>query len=110
MANKEKRSVWFLRAPGHPLAIVAAENFEQASVKAAQYWDVPWAKVAWQIETERKIEQRTNVCAECGSVFNNSREALCERCRTRRQRQREEMQKAAGAYRRREFYRKERGR
>ena len=55
---------------------------------------------------ERTAEQKPNVCVECGGVYNYSRDALCERCRNRKRREHEQMQKAAGAYRRREFYRK----
>ena len=63
-------------------------------------------KIVSQIEVERTAEQKPNVCVECGGVYNYSRDALCERCRNRKRREHEEMRKAAGAYRRREFYRK----
>lgn len=106
---KEKRIAWFLRAPDCGLAVVAAPNYEQATVKAAETWGVPWSKIVSRIEVERTVEQKPNVCVECGSVFNYSRDALCERCRSRKQREHEEMRKAAGAYRRREFYRRRKG-
>lgn len=40
-ATKKKRIAWFLRAPGCGLAVVAAPNYEQATVKAAELWGVP---------------------------------------------------------------------
>lgn len=106
-AKKERRIAWFLRAPDCGLAVVAAPDYEQATVKAAEVWGVPWGKVVAKIEVERTVEQQPNVCVECGAVYNYSRDALCERCRNRKRREHEEMRKAAGAYRRREFYRKE---
>ena len=61
-ATKEKRIAWFLRAPGCGLAVVAAPNYEQATVKAAELWGVPWGKIVSQIEVERTAEQKPNVC------------------------------------------------
>jgi hypothetical protein len=65
-ATKKKRIAWFLRAPGCGLAVVAAPNYEQATVKAAELWGVPWGKIVSQIEVERTAEQKPNVCVECG--------------------------------------------
>lgn len=106
-SGKEKRIVWFLRAPACALAVVAAPSYEQATVKAAEFWGIPWGKIVAQIELERTVEQRANVCAECGAVYNYSRDALCAQCRNRKRREHEAMRRAAGAYRRREFYRRE---
>lgn len=90
-ATKKKRIAWFLRAPGCGLAVVAAPNYEQATVKAAELWGVPWGKIVSQIEVERTAEQKPNVCVECGGVYNYSRDALCERCRNRKRREHEQM-------------------
>ena len=105
--KKERRIAWFLRAPGCALAIVTAQNFEQATIKAAEFWGVPWREIASNIEVERTVEQKPNVCTECGTVYSGASFALCERCRARRRAEHDRMREAAIAYRQRERLRKE---
>ena len=108
--KKERRIAWFLRAPGCGLAVVTAPNFEQATVKAAEYWGLAWGEVASKIEVERTVEQMPNVCTECGTVYSGASYALCEKCRNKRRAEHERMREAAIAYRQRERYRREKRR
>lgn len=75
-----KEQIWFLRHEGHGVAIVRAVSFEQATVAAAQFWGVPWAKVAAGIEVERTKPLLTNVCARCGKMFQGGKDILCTPC------------------------------
>ncbi len=75
-----KEKIWFLRHEGHGVAIVRAESFEQATVAAAKFWGVPWAKVAAGIEVERTKPLMTNICAKCGKMFQGGKEILCTHC------------------------------
>ena len=65
--------------PEHTVAVLRAPNWEQATVAAAEWWGVPWAKVA-ALSEARKMEQAPRcVCVQCGLVFHG--EGLrCARC------------------------------
>ena len=71
--------IWWVSHPEHTVAVVRAPNWEQATVAAAEWWGVPWAKVAAMCEA-RKMEQAPRcVCVQCGLVFHG--EGLrCARC------------------------------
>jgi len=71
MAKKDesKRIVWWVEHPEHGLAIVEAPNWEQATVEAAKWWEVPWSKVAAMCEEKRREVLPRFVCAECGKIF-----------------------------------------
>lgn len=58
----EPEYIWWVSHPDHTVAVVRAENWEQATVAAAEWWGVPWAKVAAMCEA-RKMERRRAVCA-----------------------------------------------
>lgn len=68
-----------VRHPEHGPAYVVADNWEQATVKAAQFWGVPWAKVAFDCTMEKTMEARKGVCIKCRRIIYSSRE-LCEDC------------------------------
>ena len=64
---------------GHSRAFVRAESFERATVKAAEFWQVPWREVAAHCYVIRKSEVKRNVCARCGGFFYGA-ETLCAKC------------------------------
>lgn len=84
MAKTEsKRIVWWVEHPDHPIAIVAAPNWEQATVEAASWWGVPWGRVAALCSEQRREELPKFVCADCRAIMygrdgNRTRCALCE--------------------------------
>lgn len=75
----EPEYIWWVSHPDHTVAVVRAQNWEQATVEAAEWWGVPWAKVASMCEA-RKMERAPRcVCVKCGIVFHG--ESLrCARC------------------------------
>lgn len=82
MAKKsrvDKDKVWWVTHPDHTVAVVRAPNWEQATVEAACWWEVPWRTVAALCECARVEKIITNVCIDCGTVFQG--EGLrCTRC------------------------------
>ena len=72
--------IWWVSHPDHEVAVVSAPNWEQATVEAARWWDVPWRKVAALCECQRKEKVVRNVCINCGTVFHGEG-PLCTRCR-----------------------------
>lgn len=75
----DKDRVWWVNHPDHTEAVVRAPNWEQATVEAAGWWGVPWGKVAALCECGRVEKIITNVCVDCGTVFQG--ESLrCTRC------------------------------
>ena len=71
--------VWWVRHPEQGLAIVNAPNWEQATVEAAQWWEVPWGKVAALCECERQEKVPRHVCVRCGQIFNGDG-IRCTKC------------------------------
>ena len=59
--------VWWVRHPDHEVAIVRAPNWEQATVEAAKWWDVPWREVAALCELEKKELARGVSARSAGS-------------------------------------------
>ena len=62
--------LWCVRHPVCGLAIVNAQNWEQATVEAAAWWETPWRKVAALCECEREEIVPRHVCIYCGTIFN----------------------------------------
>lgn len=91
--------IWWVRHPEHTVAVVSAPNWEQATVEAARWWDVPWREVAALCECERTENARRNVCVGCGMIFHGEG-IRCARCEAVRRD--EELNRAA---RERRFYR-----
>ena len=88
-----------MKHPRHTTAPVIAENWEQATVKAAQFWGVSWGKVAALCECERKMDTHKGVCMDCGRVFYGG-EVLCPRCEEKRkgeERRKQEWLRRGGA-------------
>ena len=82
MASKKQTYLWWVKHPDHTVAVVIADNWEQATVEAAGWWEVPWGKVAALCECERKEELRRGMCCDCGAKIwsegGRVRCALCE--------------------------------
>ena len=70
--------VWWVRHPDHEVAIVRAPNWEQATVEAAKWWDVPWREVAALCELEKKELAPRCICQKCGERFHGEA-VLCEK-------------------------------
>ena len=72
--------LWWVRHPECGLAVVDAPNWEQATVEAAAWWEVPWKEVVALCECEREEVVPRHVCICCGKIFNGDgfRCAKCE--------------------------------
>ena len=79
MADRKKEYVFFVKHPDHTTVPVIAENWEQATVKAADFWGVRWGKVAALCECDRKWDVHRCICTRCGKTFHGA-EALCSAC------------------------------
>lgn len=66
MAGKKETLLWRVNHPDHTTAVVIADNWEQATVEAAKWWEVPWGKVAALCECEKKEPILRGVCCDCG--------------------------------------------
>ena len=65
--------VWWVEHPEHTVAVVVAPNWEQATVEAAKWWDVPWGKIAAMCSEQKEKEPiKRGVCCECGSLMWSS--------------------------------------
>lgn len=82
-SGRKKEYVFFVKHPDHTTVPVIAENWEQATVKAAEFWDVGWNKVVALCECERKMETHKGVCMDCGKVFYGG-EVICPACTVKR--------------------------
>ena len=71
--------LWWVRHPECGLAIVDAPNWEQATVEAANWWEVSWREVAALCECEREEIVPRHVCICCGEIFN-SEGFRCTKC------------------------------
>lgn len=58
-----------------------APDWESATVAAAEFWGVKWAKVAWDCKEVNKFEVRTSVCPRCGHRMYNQPIGICDKCR-----------------------------
>lgn len=71
--------VWWVTHPDHTMAVVSAPNWEQATVEAAKWWEVPWRKVAALCECHKTAEVNRNVCVNCGVIFHGEG-VRCTKC------------------------------
>ena len=68
MATEKKQTwIWWVEHPDHTDAVVIADNWEQATVEAAKWWEVPWGKVAAMCSVKKKEPLLRGVCCECGA-------------------------------------------
>ena len=79
MADK-KDVVWRVTHPQCGMAIVVAKDWKLATVAAAEWWEVPWGRVAAGCEVEKIGDIVHNVCIDCGKIFcgEGLRCELCE--------------------------------
>lgn len=82
MPGKKETFVWWVEHPDHTVAVVVARNWEQATVEAAKWWEVPWAKVASMCSAQKKEPITHGVCCECGNTTWNpvGTKARCAKC------------------------------
>lgn len=94
MASKKQTYIWGVKHPDHTVAIVIADNWEQATVEAAKWWDVPWGKVAALCEEEKKEPLMRGMCCDCGAkMWSDGKRVRCAKCESIA-RDRERSQKA----------------
>ena len=101
MAGKNQTFVWWVDHPEHTTAVVMADNWEQATVEAAKWWEVPWKKVAATCSEQKREPLMRGMCCDCGVKVWSSGAARvrCAKCEAIA-RQKEETQRA----RNRRFY------
>lgn len=75
----DRERVWWVDHPDHTVAVVRATGWEQATVEAAEWWEVPWREVAALCECIRVEKILHNICVDCGTLFNDTG-TRCERC------------------------------
>lgn len=81
MASKKQTYIWWAKHPDHTVAIVIADSWEQATVEAAKWWDVPWGKVAALCEEEKKEPLMRGMCCECGAkIWSEGGRVRCGKC------------------------------
>lgn len=81
MASKKQTYVWWVKHPDHTVAVAIADSWEQATVQAAEWWEVPWGKVAALCECEKKEELVHNVCCDCGNkMWGDGKRVRCGEC------------------------------
>lgn len=84
MAGKKNiAECWVVTLEGRCPAYVVAESWEQATVKAAEFWGVPWGANVAHMGLQQKMEARKNVCLQCRRIFYGDGE-LCTVCETAR--------------------------
>ena len=80
-AKKERNILWQVGCEGHTDAWVNAENWELATVAAAEFWGVPWREVAAHCEMKQKIVGAPrNICCRCRRVYYGA-PPMCTACR-----------------------------
>ena len=104
MAEKKNKLPisWKVRHPDHCMIPVIAEDKEQATVKAAAFWGVPWNKVVAECTVEKVRELLPHNCPACGRYVFESEEEYCPACRVRLKQEEDALRK-----RKAEFYRKQ---
>lgn len=92
MADK-KNILWEVGCEGHTDAWVVAPTWEEATVKAAEFWGVPWGRVAAHcVEKKKTVGAPRNVCCRCGRVYFGS-PPMCSSCEKSAKLEEEESQR-----------------
>ena len=94
MAEKKSRNIlWQVGCEGHTDAWVNAENWELATVAAAEFWNVPWREVAARCEMKQKIVGAPrNVCCRCRRTYYGA-PPMCMACQKDVQLEEEHLQR-----------------
>ena len=83
-AKKNTALVWVVTLEGRCPAYVQAENWEQATVKAAEFWGIPWRANVAYMELQQTMESRKNTCLKCRRIVYGEHE-LCPACENARE-------------------------
>ncbi len=104
MAEKKAKLLYryTVRHPDHCLAPVVAENTEQATMKAAQLWGVPWGRVVFSCDVTRESDIMPHVCPRCRKYNAYNEQEYCPKCTAELQHEEERIKAAKQAYFRRE--------
>lgn len=78
---RESNYCWEVKHPDYGTAVVIAPDLERATVAAAEFWGVKWAKIACDCKEVNKFEVRTSVCQRCGHRMYNQPIGICDKCR-----------------------------
>lgn len=81
MAEKANKDIlWEVACEGHTDAWVIAPNWEQATVKAAEFWGVSWGSVAAYCEKKKRVDGAPRgVCCKCGRIYFGA-PPMCSSC------------------------------
>jgi hypothetical protein len=103
MADKGKRLIlWQVKHPDHCRLPVVAENREQAILKAAQIWGVPFARVAFFTDADKEADIMPHVCPRCRRYNAINDEEYCRKCQVEIRSEEQRLRAARQAYYRRE--------
>ena len=82
MASKNQTVVWWVEHPDHTVAVVIADSWEQATVEAAKWWEVPWGKVVAMCTEKKREPLMRGLCCECGAKVwsSGSARVRCAKC------------------------------
>lgn len=86
--KKNTATVYVVTLEGRCPAYVQAESWAEATVRAAEFWGIPWGRNVANMELQQKMEARKNVCLKCRRIIYGERE-LCEACEAARLQDRE---------------------
>ena len=73
--------LWWVRHPECGLAIVDAPNWEQATVEAANWWEVSWREVAALCECERE-EIVPGMCVSAAGKYSTAKDSAAPNVRS----------------------------
>lgn len=80
MKKSKQKLCYVVGHDDFPNAYVIADNWELATIKAAEYWDVPWKKVAAECYLVKCHVALQNICERCGKRYFGEL-PLCAKCR-----------------------------
>lgn len=97
-AEKRPTYLWVIGHPRIPnRAYVLADNWELATVAAAEYWGVPWSKIAADCYEINHHKAMRNICIRCGNVYFGE-PPFCDRCIEKAKADRNAARRVAGKY------------
>lgn len=82
MPGKNQTYVWWVDHPDHTTAVVVADNWEQATVRAAEWWEVPWGTVVAYCTEKKKEPLLRGMCCDCGAKMwaDGGKRVRCATC------------------------------
>lgn len=79
MADKKKTACWAIQHPELGTAWVIADDYEQATVKAAEWWGVPWGKHVAQMRELTRVPYMRHVCEKCLKIQETEQQETARR-------------------------------